>query len=77
MPRFPSSILQRAANPHPGTTERPHRYEGFNEDGSVVLSDHRGTKQCRIPDVDTKSETLSDDPLAIYKPSGARCESAL
>lgn len=47
-------------------------YEGFKSDGSVVLRDRRGTRKAEIPEVSTKSETLGDDPLAIYKPTGAK-----
>jgi hypothetical protein len=66
MPRFLSGIFTRTQNPHTTTTEPLHRYEGFTPDGRIVLSDRRGTRKAEIPDVSTKSETLSDDPLAIY-----------
>jgi hypothetical protein len=46
-------------------------YEGFNEAGAVVLRDRRGTRKAEIPEVSLKSEAGSD-PLAIYKPSGAK-----
>jgi HK97 family phage portal protein len=48
-----------------------NRYEGFNEAGAVVLRDRRGTKKAEVPEVSLKSEAGSD-PLAIYKPSGAK-----
>jgi hypothetical protein len=47
-------------------------FEGFNASGAVILRDRRGTRKAEIPDVETKSETLGNDPLAIYKPSGAK-----
>jgi hypothetical protein len=37
-----------------------------------VLRDRRGTIKSEIPDIDLKSETLGSDPLAIYKPTGAK-----
>jgi hypothetical protein len=40
--------------------------------GAIVLRDRRGTRKAETPDVDTKSSTLSSDPLAIYKPDGAK-----
>jgi hypothetical protein len=51
-------------------------YEGFTGRGEVVLRDRRGTVKAEIPDVSTKSSTLGDDPLAIYKPSGAKAVDA-
>ena len=71
MPRLFSRIL-KAANPHTTVTAPTHRYEGFTEDGRVVLSDRRGTKKAEIPDVSLKSETLGSDAMAIYKPSGSK-----
>ncbi len=47
-------------------------YEGFTSRGEVVLRDRRGTVKAEIPDVDAKSLTLGNDPLAIYKPSGSK-----
>jgi hypothetical protein len=47
-------------------------YEGFTSNGAVVLRDRRGTLKAEIPDISTKSETLGNDPLAIYKPGGAK-----
>lgn len=49
-----------------------HAYEDFTKDGRVVLRDRRGTAKAEIPNLDQKSETLSSDPLAIYKPTGAK-----
>src|ERR1700691_2986686 len=45
---------------------------GFQSNGAVVLRDRRGTLKAEIPNVSEKSETLGNDPLAIYKPSGAK-----
>lgn len=53
-----------------------NHYEGFNESGAVVLRDRRGTRKAEIPAVDLKSESLGDDPLAIYKPTGAKAVDA-
>lgn len=47
-------------------------YEGFQSNGAVVLRDRRGTTKAEIPDVDLKSEGFGSDPLAIYKPTGAK-----
>lgn len=41
-----------------------NRFEAFTAEGAIVLRERRGTRQAEIPDVDTKSETLGDDPLA-------------
>jgi hypothetical protein len=46
-------------------------FEGFQENGAVVLRDRRGTLKAETPGINEKSETLSQDPLAIYKPTGA------
>lgn len=49
---------------------RVNRVEGFTGRGEVVAVDARGSRRAEIPT--TKSETLGDDPLAIYKPTGAK-----
>src|SRR6266851_9987975 len=49
-----------------------NRYEGFKENGAVILRDRRGTAKAEIPNVSEKGATLGDDPLAIYKPTGAK-----
>jgi hypothetical protein len=73
MPRFLSRILQRTDNPHSTSTVPANRYEGFNANGAIVLSDRRGTRKAEIPDVDVKGSTFGgSDPLAIYKPTGAK-----
>jgi phage portal protein BeeE len=51
---------------------RPRRFDGVTADGRVVLTDLRGRREARLPEASTKSETLGDDPLAIYKPPGAK-----
>jgi HK97 family phage portal protein len=38
----------------------------------VVLRDRRGTAKAEIPNVDLKSHGMGDDPLAIYRPTGAK-----
>jgi hypothetical protein len=52
--------------------QRVNRLEGFTSDGAVVIRDSRGKRRAEIPNASTKSETLGDDPLAIYKPAGAK-----
>jgi hypothetical protein len=49
-----------------------NEFVGFQGNGAVVLRDRRGTRKAEIPDASTKSETLGDDPLAIYNPSGGK-----
>src|SRR4051794_23583363 len=46
-------------------------FEGFQGNGAVVIRDRRGTVKSEIPNVSEKSEGGSD-PLAIYRPSGAK-----
>jgi HK97 family phage portal protein len=72
MPEFFNRVFQRTTNPHSTTTQPSHRLEGFTEDGRVVLRDRRGSRKAEIPNISEKSETLGDDPLAIYKPTGAK-----
>ena len=45
---------------------------GFQSNGAVVLRDRRGTLKAEIPDIDSKGYSGGDDPLAIYKPTGAK-----
>jgi hypothetical protein len=49
-----------------------NEFVGFQPNGAVVIRDRRGTLKAEIPNVGRKSETLGNDPLAIYKPSGAK-----
>ena len=44
-------------------------YVGFKGDGAVGVKDSRGKTEFRVTE---KSESLGDDPLAIYKPTGAK-----
>ena len=67
MPRFIDWIRNGSTK----DTAPVNRYEGFTSNGAVVLRDRRGTSKAEIPDVDTKGITMGDDPLAIYKPTGA------
>jgi phage portal protein BeeE len=46
-------------------------FEGFQSNGAVVLRDRRGTAQAEIPEV-TEKGFGGGDPLAIYKPTGAK-----
>src|ERR1700722_7654186 len=47
-------------------------FEGFQSNGAIVLRDRRGTLKAEIPDIDSKGCSGGDDPLAIYKPTGAK-----
>jgi hypothetical protein len=49
-----------------------NRYEGFTERGEIVLRDRRGTVKAEVPDADEKGFAGGSDPLAIYKPTGAK-----
>jgi hypothetical protein len=64
MPRFFSRILDRVSAED---TTPVNTFTGITADGRVLLRDRRGTRKAEIPNVETKSETLSTDPLAIYK----------
>src|SRR3954468_21408317 len=70
MPRFLRTIADRWEK----NTQPLNRYEGFKGDGAVLLRDRRGTAKAEIPNVSEKANggTLSDDPLAIYKPTIAK-----
>src|SRR5438552_7301455 len=70
MPRFFNAISEYISGRK--DTVPLNRYEGFTEAGAVVLRDRRGTRKAEIPEVSLKSETMGDDPLAIYKPTGAK-----
>jgi HK97 family phage portal protein len=53
-------------------TASVNTFEGFQSNGAVVVRDRRGTVKAEIPDISEKSGTLGSDPLAIYRPSGAK-----
>src|ERR1700704_1076210 len=74
MPQFLRAIADRWEK----NTQPLNRYEGFKQDGAVILRDRRGTAKAEIPNVSEKANggTLSDDPLAIYKPTGAKAVDA-
>jgi hypothetical protein len=61
MPEFLSRFF-----PSQRSTAPVNRFEGFTGDGRVVLRDRRNTRKAEIPNVSLKSETLGDDPPAIY-----------
>jgi HK97 family phage portal protein len=69
MPRFLRAVADRFERKD---SIAVNRYEGFTERGAVVLRDRRGTVKAEIPDVDSKGFSGGDDPLAIYKPTGAK-----
>jgi hypothetical protein len=75
MPRFLSSIFTRTANPNSAGTAPLNRYSGFTNDG-VVITNRRGTKRVGIPDAEGKAFGMGSDPLAIYRPAGAKTVSA-
>jgi hypothetical protein len=63
----------RALNPFSRKdTAQVNRYEGFTGNGRIVMRDRRGTVKAEVPDADTKAFGMGDDPLAIYKPTGAK-----
>ena len=45
------------------------KFDGFTSEGGIKVTDSRGRSKI---DISEKSETLGDDPLAIYKPTGAK-----
>jgi hypothetical protein len=69
MPRFLRTIADVIERKD---TVPVNSYEGFQGNGAVVLRDRRGTAKAEIPDVDLKASFGGDDPLAIYKPTGAK-----
>jgi HK97 family phage portal protein len=66
------AAIKAAQNPQSSTSDSPHKYQGFKENGAVVMRDSRGTAKQELPDLDEKSMSGGDDPMAIYKPSGAK-----
>ena len=72
MPEFFNRILGRQEK----NTIPVNRYEGFTETGAVILRDRRHTRKAEIPDAETKSAPMGDDPLSIYKPTGAKSDDA-
>lgn len=70
---MPRRILRAATDFFTQKDTAPvNTYEGFQSNGAVVLRDCRGTRKAEIPDVDEKGFSGGDDPLAIYKPTGAK-----
>jgi hypothetical protein len=51
-------------------------YLGFTGNGAIIVRDRRGTAKAAFPDADEKGVSLGSDPLAIYKPTGAKSVSA-
>jgi len=69
MPR----VFQRVLDVYRGKDTVPvNHYEGFQANGAVVIRDRRGTLKAEIPDVAEKALGMGSDPLAIYKPTGAK-----
>jgi hypothetical protein len=52
-------------------TASVNTFEGFQGNGAIVLRDRRGTAKAEIPEVAEKGYG-GGDPLAIYKPTGAK-----
>ena len=73
MPRFLRALSDELTNRlSQKDADRPHRFDGFTSDGRVVLTDFRGRSEARLPEADTKGSNGFGDPLAIYKPTGAK-----
>ena len=49
-------------------------YEGFTSRSEVVLRDRRGTVKAKIAGAYEKGFSGGSDPLAIYRPTGAKAE---
>src|SRR3982074_2195729 len=75
MPNWITEVYQRIANPHSGGSAPLNRYSGFNDTG-IVVTDRRGTKRVGVPDAEEKAFGMGSDPLAIYRPSGAKTVNA-
>lgn len=76
MPKWISNLAEKIApNPNSGGTAPLNRVSGFNNDG-IILTDRRGTKRVGVPDAEEKAFGMGSDPLAIYKPAGAKTVSA-
>lgn len=75
MPKWISDTYQKIANPNSGGSAPLNRYSGFNDTG-IILTDRRGTKKVGVPDASEKAVVPSGDPLAIYKPAGAKTVSS-
>ncbi|HEX3861285.1 MAG TPA: phage portal protein [Stellaceae bacterium] len=71
MPRF-TNFVREFFGAEQKNADRVNRYEGFQSDGAIVLQDSRGTRKAEIPAAETKSAVVGDNPLAIYKPTGAK-----
>src|ERR1700712_3853658 len=76
MPRWISNALEKIApNPNLSGTAPVNRYSGFTDAG-IIITDRRGTKRVGAPDVDEKAFGMGSDPLAIYRPTGAKTVNA-
>src|ERR1700683_4651716 len=52
-------------------TASVNTFEGFQSNGAIVVRDRRGTAKAEIPEVTEKGYD-GGNPLAIYKPTGAK-----
>jgi HK97 family phage portal protein len=59
----------------PNNKDQMRRVDGFTGDGRVVVTDARGTTKAEFPTSEI-TKSIGDDPLAIYKPTGAKSVSA-
>src|SRR4051794_27248851 len=73
MPEFFNAV-RRFVTADQKDTASVNSYEGFQANGAVVLRDRCGTAKAEIPEADEKG--FASDPLAIYKPAGAKTVSA-
>ena len=69
-PNF-SNLSARFVTADQKDTAPVNSFEGFQSNGAVVLRDRRGTAKAEIPEV-TEKGFGGGDPLAIYKPTGAK-----
>src|SRR3984885_10990347 len=70
MPEFLKAV-RRFVTADQKNTATVNTLEGFQSNGAVVLRDRRGTAKAEIPEV-TEKGYGGGDPLAIYKPTGAK-----
>lgn len=75
MPKWITDLREKIANPHSSGTAPLNRYSGFNDTG-IILTDRRGTNKVGVPTADEKAFGMGSDPLAIWRPTGAKNVSA-
>ena len=70
MPKFLKSVA-RFVTADQKDTASVNTFEGFQGNGAIVVRDRRGTAKAEIPEVTEKGYD-GGNPLAIYKPTGAK-----